>query len=470
MTTYVTTSVEKVDDRLILPFDTINHADLAHVGGKGANLGELTQAGFNVPTGFCVSTHAFARFMAGVAEDIYADLNDIASDNLAQLRTVGNHVRSALAEYPLPDDVEEAVRQAWTISGKEHAYAVRSSATAEDLPGASFAGQQDTYLNIRGIDALLSSVKNCFISLFTDRAILYRIQNGFDHQAVALSVVVQRMVQPDVSGILFTADPVTGNRHIISIDASFGLGEALVSGIVSADLYQVDKRTDEIVKRQIASKEIAIRSLAEGGVEQVDLSIEEQTQAALTDAQVRALAKLGTQIEAHYGTPQDIEWALVNDVLYITQSRPITSLYPLPSPTPEDDALHVYVSLSHAQVMTDIMSPLSISLLRTVLPVGHAGGQLESAYIHSAGGRFYGDLSLVLRHPITRRILPRAMENMDTVMASILQEFVKRPDFQSRGERLQLSGVLPHILPTMRKVWVFCCLPSLRGFQTTNVR
>ena len=260
-----------------LTFPQISAADLPKVGGKGANLGELTQAGFNVPSGFCVTTSAFTRFMAAAAlvartEDIYAHLDHVSPNDLEQLRHVGSVVRAQLAAVPLPAEVQAAVVHAWQELGKSHAYAVRSSATAEDLPHASFAGQQDTYLNVRGRDALLENVKACFISLFTDRAILYRAQNGFDHRQVALSVVVQQMVHPDVAGIIFTADPVTGNRHIASIDASFGLGEALVSGLVSADLYQVNKRTEQIVKRQIATKQIAIRALAEGGTEQVELA------------------------------------------------------------------------------------------------------------------------------------------------------------------------------------------------------
>ena len=337
----------------ILFFETISAIDLPKVGGKGANLGELTRAGFNVPPGFCVTTDSFSRFMAKAADDIYARLDNISVDNLERLRRVGSTVRADLENISLPTEIADAVVKAWRQLGEDYTYAVRSSATAEDLPHASFAGQQDTYLNIRGEEALLAKVKACFISLFTDRAILYRLQNGFDHRKVALSVVVQRMVQPDVSGILFTADPVMGNRNIASIDAGFGLGEALVSGLVSADLYQVDQQTNQIVKRQIATKQMAIYSLAEGGVERVELAEGIRTLATLTDAQAIELAKLGSQIEAHYGKPQDIEWALEGDNLYITQSRPITSLYPLPDPKPEDDALHIYGSISHFQVMTD---------------------------------------------------------------------------------------------------------------------
>ena len=183
-----------------LSFKDISKEDLSKVGGKGANLGELTKAGFNVPPGFCVTTNAFERFMAAANENIYQRLENIKEGDLESLRQVGGAVREHLAELPLPKEVEEAVVAAWLELGDMYAYAVRSSATAEDLPHASFAGQQDTYLNVRGKDYLLRRVKDCFISLFTDRAILYRVQNGFDHHQVALSVVVQRMVQPEVAG------------------------------------------------------------------------------------------------------------------------------------------------------------------------------------------------------------------------------------------------------------------------------
>ena len=437
----------------IVYFDTISAADLAKVGGKGANLGELTRAGFNVPPGFCLSTNAFSRFMAEAPQDIYADIENVALDDIEQLRQVGNEVRTRLKQIPLPGEVADAVVKAWLELGKEYTYAVRSSATAEDLPYASFAGQHDTYLNVRGKEALLASVKACFISLFTNRAILYRMQNGFDHRKVALAVVVQRMVQPDVAGILFTADPVSGNRNIASIDASFGLGEALVSGLVSADLYQVNKRTYQIIKRQIASKQMAIRPLAEGGTERVELAEDERTRAALTDAHAIELARQGSQIEAHFGRPQDIEWALVDGVFYITQSRPITSLYPLPQPKPEDDALHIYASISHVEVMTDAMPPLALSLLRTLLPTGHNNGKMKSKYVVTAGGRLYGDISPLLRHPVGRRFIFKLFENADPLAGRALAALAERPSFLSHGSRFNPLSLLPAALPYMPKVF-----------------
>jgi phosphoenolpyruvate synthase/pyruvate phosphate dikinase len=296
-------------DPLVLSFNEIGRDDIHTVGGKGANLGELTKAGFKVPPGFCLSTKAFNAFIAKTAADIYPRLDDVSPDNLEHLRFVGHSIRTDLTGIALPTAVEKAVVNAWQDLGENHPYAVRSSATAEDLPHASFAGQQDTFLNVSGKNSLLAKVKDCLISLFTDRAILYRVQNGFDHRKVAISVIVQKMVQSDVSGILFTADPITGNRNLVSIDASFGLAEALVSGIVSADLYQVNKQTLKIIKQQIATKNIAIRALPEGGNEQVEVETDKRCRKALTDDQIIALATLGSKVEAHYGKPQDIEWA-----------------------------------------------------------------------------------------------------------------------------------------------------------------
>ena len=437
-------------------FEAVNAAHLAEVGGKGANLGELTQAGFNVPAGFCVTTAAFSQFMAGATEDIYGRLNSLTSDDLEQLRQVGNEIRTYLETIPLPSNVKKEIISSWQALGETEAYAVRSSATAEDLPYASFAGQQDTYLNIKGQSALIEKIKACFISLFTDRAILYRNQNGFDHQLVSLSVVVQKMVQPEVSGILFTAHPLSGHRQITSIDASFGLGEALVSGLVSADLYEVDKRSLAIIKRQIATKKLAIRSLPEGGTEQVELSSEEGQLAALSDSQIITLTKLGSQIETHYGTPQDIEWALVKGQFYIVQSRPITSLYPLPQPEPKDDTLHIYTSLSHFQVMTDAMPPLALSLMRTVVPIKREAGEIESTFVKTAGGRLYVDISNILKHPISRRGFLRGFRNADQLAASAVTELAKRPNIGADGRQISLlrlfSTVRHHIPKVFRTI------------------
>ncbi|MDD3317773.1 MAG: PEP/pyruvate-binding domain-containing protein, partial [Methanosarcina sp.] len=249
----------------VMHFNEVDRINLPEVGGKGANLGEMSKAGFPVPLGFCITTSAYRDFIAASNEiERFLDLLDqLKPDQQDEISKLGKLIRDHLLTIPIPQIIESSILDAWKIVGEEKAYAVRSSATAEDLPTASFAGQQDTYLNVKGADQLLQAVRKCWSSLFTDRAIIYRIKNGFSHRSVYLSIVVQQMIFPEVSGLMFTVDPVTGHRNTISIDASFGLGEALVSGIVSADSYQV--REGQIVKKQIAEKKKAIYPVTEGG-------------------------------------------------------------------------------------------------------------------------------------------------------------------------------------------------------------
>ena len=445
-----------------LSLEQIGAADLPKVGGKGANLGEMTRAGFSVPPGFCLTTDAFRQFMnsSDAADDIYQRLEALAMDDVAAVRQAGQEIRDRLSKAPFPPAVRMDLLITWKALGSEQAYAVRSSATAEDLPGASFAGQQDTYLNVRGRQALLESVKACWISLFTDRAILYRAQNGFSHRDVSLSVVVQQMVLPQVSGIMFSADPVSGRRNVVTIDASYGLGEALVAGLVSADLYKVEKGSLKIATIQVADKHLAIRPQEEGGTFQDELRGDLRTAQVLAEDQIKQLADIGQQIEAHYGAPQDIEWCIQDEQLYIVQSRPITSLYPLPQPQMEDEALHVYISFSHAQVMTDPISPMGVSVWQVLFPFGKPGRAFEyNPYATSAGGRIYLDMSHLLRNHVGRRVLPKMLSIADPLMAQALQQMSERADFQSDKPRDRASTggirrwVLPLLLGAQRRLW-----------------
>lgn len=242
-----------MEKRYTLFFDEIDQKDLPLVGGKGANLGEMTKAGFPIPYGFCVTTKSYQEFLSlnHLQSFITEGIKDASPDTISQ---VGETLRRKLSDSEIPEQVKGSILQAMNHTGPDTYYAVRSSATAEDLAFASFAGQQDTYLNVKGEAALLEAIRNCWASLFTDRAILYRIQNNIAHEMVLMSVVVQRMVLPEASGILFTADPVSGHRGIISIDAGYGLGEALVSGLVSPDIYKFNKKSREIENITIAEK------------------------------------------------------------------------------------------------------------------------------------------------------------------------------------------------------------------------
>lgn len=430
---------------LILPFEAIRREHINEVGGKGANLGELCGAGFPVPGGFCVTTQAYRGFVAPQADEVYARLHGLARHDLEAIRSAGQEVRQRLMALPLPDALHDALVEAWRQGDPAQAYAVRSSATAEDLPNASFAGQQDTYLNVIGEAALLARVRECFVSLFTDRAILYRIQSGFAHEHVALSVVVQRMVLPQRSGIMFTADPISEHRQVLSIDASYGLGEALVSGLVSADLYKVDKRRMAVISKQVARKLVAIEPLPEGGTRAVELPLERQQAQVLDDAQLLALAELGARVEAHYGCPQDIEWAMDGDALFITQSRPITSLYPMPPDVAPAGELNVFMSLSHLQVMTDPMPPLAASLWRRLPPVG-LDERGDSRVVQEIGGRLYAEVGPLLRHPLGQRLLLNFLGVADQQSQAALGEVVARPEFSARGRKFNPLKLLPLVL------------------------
>src|SRR5688572_15506372 len=282
----------------VLGFQEIDRTQAAVVGGKGAHLGELSRIeGVNVPAGFCVTTEAFKRIMAAAPsiDEPLDRLSRLTPGEQGAIRALSAEIRATLEAIAIPDELAASITRQLAILGEHAAYAVRSSATAEDLPAASFAGQQDTYLNVVGAAAILQHVSRCWSSLFTERAVLYRIRNGFDHREVRMAVVVQRMVFPQVSGILFTADPVTGNRRIASVEASFGLGEALVSGLVNADVYRL--RDGEVVARTIGTKQLAILASPAGGTREEEIEPERREEPALTDAQVARLARLGRRIE-----------------------------------------------------------------------------------------------------------------------------------------------------------------------------
>jgi phosphoenolpyruvate synthase/pyruvate phosphate dikinase len=417
-------------ERYVADFQQIDKTSLSIVGGKGANLGEMTRAGFPVPPGFCVTTSAYRTFIEQSAdmEAFFQQLEPILADQLDEIAIWGQRIRDHLVTLVIPAAIQSAIIESWQRSGEQHAYAVRSSATAEDLPNASFAGQQDTYLNVKGIEPLMQAIRRCWASLFTDRAISYRARNGFNHRSVLLSVVVQQMVFPEVSGILFTADPISGHRGTVSIDASFGLGEALVSGLVSADLYQV--RSGVIISRQIARKKLAIYAVPEGGTITQDLSEEQQLQPALADSQITELATLGGRIKKHYGTDQDIEWCYADGRLYIVQSRPITSLYPLPHvKLAEAESPHLLISFGHQQMMTDAMQPLALSVWQTMFPFGKRTVRSESSFTYKAGGRMFIDITYLLSMKPARGIVPQILSHVDEMMGKGLAEYIQRESF-----------------------------------------
>ncbi|MGH7619914.1 MAG: rifamycin-inactivating phosphotransferase, partial [Gemmatimonadaceae bacterium] len=375
---------------------------------------------------FCVAAGAFARIMAapsirhperseGSIHDRLERLARLKADDHEAIRALSSGVRRSIETTPIPDDVAAAITRSVARLGEEHAYAVRSSATAEDLPTASFAGQHDTYLNVVGPAAILEHISRCWASLFTERAVTYRLHNGFDHGKVHMAVVVQRMVFSQAAGILFTADPVSGNRKLAFVEASFGLGEALVDGLVNADVYEV--RGDKVVSKTVGAKQLAVHASPSGGTRERAIEPERQQQPALTEHQVVRLVQLGRRIEAHFGYPQDIEWCLADDDFMIVQSRPITTLFPVPAVS--DGENHVYVSVGHQQMMTDPMKPLGLSVWQMTTPRPMA----------EAGGRLFVDVTQLLASPASRTALLATLGKSDPLIRDALQTILDRGDF-----------------------------------------
>ena len=398
---------------LVRSLDELTAADLSEAGGKGANLGELRRAGFPVPDGFIITTaaYALAAEAAGVADETPAN---------ARLR---------LAASPVPAGIADAVRGAYRAL-EASAVAVRSSATAEDLPDASFAGQQDTILGVTGEDAVLDAVRKCWASLWNDRAVAYRQTHDVPAHGLRLAVVVQRMVEAHTAGVLFTADPITGRRRRAAIEAVRGLGEQLVSGAVNPDHFVVDTRSGAVLERR-------------GDI--------------LNDAQLRELAGLGARVEDHFGSPQDIEWAIdAAGKLWVVQSRDITTLYPIPATAPQnEDDLRVYFSANVAQGVFDPFTPMGLQTFR-LLSSGLAAAirrpvrdpAVGASLYAESGMRVFIDLTPILRDPFGRELPPRVMSVMEFRSKAILEKLLEDPRLRPRGSksrtRFRVIGAVLH--------------------------
>ncbi|CCJ35463.1 pyruvate, water dikinase [Methanoculleus bourgensis MS2] len=312
----------------VLWLEEIKKEDIISVGGKGASLGEMTSLGLPVPKAFVVTAQAFRRFLVetGIEDTLFRKLERLDVDDNGALESVSREVQDIVLSVEIPDQIREAIIDAYARMGENgEVVAVRSSATAEDLPEASFAGQQETFLNVLGNDDLLDAVQRCWASLYGARAIYYRAKQGFDDRGVNIAVVVQELIRSEKSGVMFTSHPVTGEPLTI-VEGSWGLGEAVVSGSVSPDNYVFDLRSERVVDRLIAEKEIMIVPEGENGTKVVKLTPEQRTAPVLSDEEVARLATLGKIAEEHYGVPQDVEWAIVGNEIFILQSRPITTI------------------------------------------------------------------------------------------------------------------------------------------------
>jgi pyruvate,water dikinase len=427
---------------------------LPMAGGKAANLGELIRAGLPVPDGFCVTTDAYGDVAAaaGLVEiiDRFAVPTPVDESRGIEL---ARRARDRILATPTPPDVVEAIAAAYRDLGGNTSVAVRSSATAEDLPFASFAGQQDTYLGIVGEDAVLDAVHRCWASLWTDRAVVYRMRNHVDHAGTRLAVVVQRMVDAEVAGVLFTADPVTGHRRHTVIDAGPGLGEAVVSGAVNPDHFVVDSRSGVVLERAPGDKRLAIRPRAGGGTDAVPLP--GSTAPCVSDAQLHELVDLGARVQEHYGHPQDLEWAIDRDgVLWLTQARPITTLFPLPDDgaprgAAEED-LRVYFCFSLAQGLTRPLTPMALSAIRVLGSsvarlYGHPPADPVSGPpgVRDAAGRLFFDITPILRSAPGRAVFPRVLDVMEARSAAVLRGLFDDP---------RLSVLQPSWRPVVRRL------------------
>lgn len=438
-----------------LPLAELDRDDVGLVGGKGANLGAMVRAGFPVPPGFCVTAEAYRAAVESVEAQIEGRLAELDSDDPELLERTSRAIRDLIEALPIPGPVADAITDALAgLTPVDHPsppVAVRSSATAEDLPDASFAGQQETFLNIRGADAILTAVRRCWSSLWTARAIAYRRRNGFDHRAVALAVVVQVMVEAESAGVLFTADPVSGHRGRIVINGAWGLGEGVVSGIVTPDSWVLD-RAGQILETVVGVKERMVVYDELGGAVEQPVPDARRRQPSLDAAQLRNLAALGRAVEVYFGAPQDLEWALADGKLFLLQSRPITTLFPQPEPAPTDGQTHIYLSINAFQGVMEPFTPMGLSIFHELGAfIADLTGKRflppATQLLVEAAGRIYIDATFALRHPIGRQLIqvPWRATDPTTVaaLAPILEE--QRPALR----RAWLTWTISVVAPTL---------------------
>ncbi|MBN1658524.1 MAG: phosphoenolpyruvate synthase [Anaerolineae bacterium] len=407
--------------RWILPLHSSGNT-LSVAGGKGANLARLAHGGWPVPGGFVVSTAAYRAYVAayGLAPVIDRALAGLEADR-SSLEEASATIRDAFAAGAMPPDLARALDIAYAELGSPPV-AVRSSATAEDLPGFSFAGQQDTYLNVTGGEALIEAVTRCWSSLWTARAMGYRLRNTLADQDLALAVVVQEMVESEASGVLFTAAPLTGRRTEMVIEATLGLGEALVSGQVEPDRYGVDAATGRVLWRAVGAKALSIRSQPGGGT--ITQAERGGDQAAAPDEAIARLADLGRQVAEMFGSPQDVEWAWAGGQVWLLQSRPITSLYPLPAGMAADP-LQILLSFGAVQGVLGPMTPLGRDAMQALMAgVARTFGEEVTAdtqrLLYMAGERLFINLTGLIRHPTLRHVTRGALPMLDPGVVATL--------------------------------------------------
>jgi phosphohistidine swiveling domain-containing protein len=440
----------------ILPLQS-KEATLETVGGKGASLALLVRAGFPVPDGFMIPTSAYLDYVASndLEKRIVSRLTSLPSNEPAAAKAASAEIQAWFLVEKTDATWTSSIRRAYADLGGGPV-AVRSSATAEDLPEMSFAGQQETFLNIIGEQMLFEAIVNCWSSLWTARAISYRSRNQIPHEDVALSVIVQTMVQSESSGVLFTANPLTGKRSESAIDATFGLGEALVGGLVEPDHYVVDADSGEIIHKALGGKALTIRGVTEGGVIAEDANAADRQ--AIPDDVILQLAELGQGVSALFHSPQDIEWAWSEGQLHLLQSRPITSLYPIPDvPT---DPLHVYASFAVFQGLLAPITPLGQDVMKMVFAggariFGYDFTQETQRVLFSAGERLWVNITPLLRNSLGRKAVLGALPAVAPGVAQTIELLLDDPRLAvgRRGIRfITFRRLVGFLLPSMRRV------------------
>jgi len=443
--------------------DKVGKEDLSLAGGKGANLGEMIRAGLPVPGGFVVLTGAYYHFLESnnLMPRIETLLSEIEDDNLEKLEKISRQIQELFTDGDIPADIKEEIEQAYAATGCAEV-AVRSSATAEDLPGTSFAGQYSTYLNVRGKEELYHYLKKCWASLWNYRALAYRVKQGIPHQDLAHGVVVQSMINADISGILFTANPVNGRRDQMLLNSSWGLGEAIVGGEVSPDQWILDKTAGTIVEERVALKEVmTVRSTK--GIDLVEVPEEKQNQVSLHRDEVFRLLEWGRKVEAYFGSPQDIEWAYQDGDFFLVQTRPITSLYPLPGPVNKREGLRIHVNFSLlSQGMQEPFTPMGENIfMKTVLsPAQMFDRRIKDErdlwWLQSVGGRLFVDYTELLRNEKRWKamVINDLFSDQEPLTARALLQWLEiNKEEVTAGKCRMLPWILKKIIPCLRIAW-----------------
>lgn len=390
----------------VKPLNSINKEDFLMVGGKAANLGEMINAGLPVPEGFVVLTSGYQKFVEDNQINVKIDslLKGVDAKDVEQLEAISKKIKSLFEVADMPQEVVEDIAKGYQkLGSKEIAVAVRSSSTAEDLPGISFAGQYDTYLNVEGQEEVCRFVKKCWASLWNGRAISYRMNQNIDNSAIGHGVVVQKLINSEKSGILFTANPVNGRRDQILLNSSWGLGEAIVGGEVTPDQWIVDKTSGKIVEEMIAQKEImTIRK--KDGIEDIEVSGNKQNERTLDNNEVDIMLNLALKVEKYFGSPQDTEWAFIDSTFYLVQSRPITSLYPMPEVRNNKSDLRVFLNINnYSQAMKEPFTPMGQDIIKAIVEglvtnYGKKTNQNDKLWWYQViGGRIFIDITDFMR-------------------------------------------------------------------------